>query len=212
MKFFSKLLLILFLFFNINFVYAEECNDNQIKLLKEQAKAIVVDSEFNMDYVIYGVFSSNTVTVQGLTEDLFIMSKERDIGIFFEDVIDGVATEIVQSTSNKFYVYSYSCPGIALRTINLSLKKYNMYSDYEECDGIEEGELDVCDKFYDGNVLGYEDFVKKVNDYKERKKDIIDVDEIKNSKNYIYIIVGILLLLIIIGVIIIRKKKDNQLD
>lgn len=210
MKKLSKLLLIIFFLVQIPFVSALECDDSQIKLLKEQAEAIVVDSEFDMESVNYGVYGNNIVTVQGLTEDLYMMTKEKDVGIFFEDVIEGVAKKIVGPSTSKFYVYSYTCPGVTLKTINLSLKKYNIYSDFEECDGIEEGELDVCNKYYSED-LDYEEFVSRVNKYKESQNSVMDVvNQVNNS--YVYIAIGIFVILVIVIVIIAFRRKRNRLE
>lgn len=212
MKYFTKILLIVIILFQIPFinVNAEECSEEKISNLKEFSNAINMTSEFDKDSVVLGIYNNNIVTVQGLTEDLYVVSEDESVGIYYDDLFDGVAVEVVDSLTNKFYVYSYSCPGVVLRTINLSTKRYNIYADYEECDGIEEGELDVCDEFYDGDI-SYDEFIKKINDYKKKQAAISDIDNVVDN-NYIYVIVGVVILLAVIVMIIIYRKKRNRLD
>lgn len=211
MKRFMKLVIAGIFMFQIHSVYAEGCTDSQITNLKELANTIQVDVEFDRDSVAVGVYNNNIVTIQNLSDDLYMMSKDYSIGIFPEDVVDGVITKNLASSTDTFQVYSVTCPNTVLRTIKLSMKQYNEYVDYEECDGIDGDELDVCGEFYETNI-SYEQFVKKVNDYKNKQQSLSN--QVKEGfEKYYPIVIGIgMLLIIFVVVFVVIKRKRGKLD
>lgn len=206
-----KLFVVGVLFFQIQFVEAE-CSNQEITDLKKAAEAITMNSEFDRESVTFGVYDNYVVTVQGLMDNMYILSKDQSVGFYPENAVDGVITNHISSVTDEFRVYSSACPDVNLRTIKLSMKLYNMYSDYEECEGISGDELDVCGEFYDGNI-SYEQFIKKVEEYKNGSSSLSSGGIGNFFKDYaIYIGLGLGALLVVIIVLILIRRKRNRLD
>lgn len=213
MKWILRVFIIVLFFFQIPLVWAEDCSQDEIQRLKALAETIQMDSEFAYDDVVLGIYGNNIVTVQGLTDELYIISKDQSTGFFPEEIYDGKIVKYVHSGLKTFEVYPNKCySDTVLRTINLDLKRYNQYANYEECDGIDGNELDVCDEFYEGNIT-YNQFINKVNKYKEKKSFISEekVDDFVDDYIIYIVIGGVLLILIIIGFII-RNRRRSKLD
>lgn len=206
-----KLFSLSILFFQLQFVYAD-CSEQEIKDLTKIAETVQIDTEFDRESVKVGLYNNYIVTVQGLSDDFYLLSKDQTVGFFSENAIDGVIVQNVASTANVFYVYSNLCPNVVLRTIKLSMKRYNMYSEYEECEGISGEQLDVCDEFYEKDI-SYEQFLKKIEDYKERSASLSSGNISNFFSNYaIYIGLGVLIIVAILILIIVMRKKRNRLD
>ena len=56
----------------------------------------------------------------------------------------------------------------------IELPKYNPYSEYDEC--IEYEEFALCNKFYDGEISGTDEFSKKLNEYVKTKNGVFGAD------------------------------------
>ena len=99
-----------------------------------------------------------------------------------------------------------------MRKVEVVLPVYNFFSTYDECKGINENDLKVCNKFLDDNIT-YEDFIKNINEYKNK------IDKNKGAKEeslitkykYVFIIVGVVFVITIIFILI-RNHKRNVLD
>lgn len=206
-----KLFVLVILIFQVQFVHAE-CSSQEITDLKKVADTIDMNSEFDQESVQFGIYDNYIVTVQGLVDDMYILSKDRSVGFYPEDVVNGIITRGVSSSTDEFFVYSSSCPNEVLKTIKLSMKLYNMYSDYEECDGISGDDLDVCGEYYDG-ALSYEQFVKEVEDYKNRSNGLSSDDVSGFFERYaLFIGIGLMIILVIMIVFILLRRKRNRLD
>ena len=122
-----------------------------------------------------------------------------------------VEKEII-SGKYKLYLYSSKCDNTLLRKIEVVLPVYNVFSTYDECKEINENDLKVCNKFLDENIT-YEDFIKNINEYKNK------IDKNKGAKEeslitkykYVFIIVGVVFVITIIFILI-RNHKRNVLD
>lgn len=200
-----------FLFQNTE-VYASECTSQEIDKYKALANVIQISTEFDKASVDFGIYGNNIVTIQGMDKELYILSKDETEGFFHDDMIDGVINATIPSGVDTLYVYASKCPSEKLRTIKLSLKKYNYYADYKECEGISGEELDVCDEYY-GSSISYEEFLKEIENYKKRNNKLT-ADEANDflGKYGIYIVISISLFVILVIIFIIRKIKRGRLD
>ncbi len=78
----------------------------------------------------------------------------------------------------KFYLYGgydTDCVEEFLYSKELSIPKYNMYSERDECLGYEE--FDLCNKWYQGDILNDEYFLEKLEEYKESIKPVEEPEE-----------------------------------
>lgn len=207
-------LVAIFCFLPLTSVYASECSNEEIKVLKQKAEAIQIDTEFNYDALNnYLVYDNYIIYVSGLSEDLYVMTSDLSIGFFFENVENGVVSRNVSNSIEYLNVYSTECSEVVLRKIKLNLKKYNPFSTYPECLEIDDSDLNACKQFLDDSIT-YEEFMQQIENY---NSIFLDTSEEKNIWNYIkkYYYLIIIFGVIIFGVIILifkRRKKRYSLD
>ena len=108
----------------------------------------------------------------------------------------------------KFYGgYDHPCVEEYVYTKNLTVPKYNKYSELEVCS--EYSEWDLCDKWYSGEIENINDFYNKLEEYKKK----IDTNEIilKKENDNLYYVFGlvIIIVLVILFFIIYKKKKKR---
>lgn len=205
----KKILFIIFMFAFMNVTYAEECTEEKLKELKQIADNIVIDTEFDDRYIETQMYSFNLITIQGLKEDFYIYSKDMSILYEYKDNIDGKIEDTITSDIEELYVYSDICPNEVIRKIKLSLKTYNPYSQYEECEGISGDELDVCDRYYD-KILSEDEFIEKINEYKNNNKTGTKETNKGNKTIYLIIIGSVVVISLVIALIV--RRKRNILD
>lgn len=200
--------------------YAENCDSATLNDLKALAEKVNVSVTYDEEALNDRGVNESKVTVTGiLSNDIYAMTRDGSSLFTFDDNVDGSIVETVTTLSDELDIYSDLCPGKVLRKIPLSLKKYNKYYESEECAGIKDGELDVCNKYYDGD-LTEEQFKAKVNKY---KNNVVVAEEDANKlsvSNFISNVKDNLVVVIIIGVVIIgvigfliyKRYKDNILE
>ena len=195
--------------FNINSVKAEECSEERIKELQKIADNIFVDVEFDYESADAGIYNSNYVMIQGLTNDLYIYTDDSSVLFTIDQQNEkGVISRIVKDNVSKLYVYSQSCPNTILKKIDISLNRFNQYSEYEECKGEVGKELDICDEFYDKEISEKE-FYEEIEKYEENKKN--NILKKNNIFKILIPIVGVIVIILTI-IIVVKKIKDNRLD
>lgn len=211
MKKFGYLLLVLIsLLVSYDSVEAESCDESDIKRLKAIANNVTVDYSYIYDdgsdseESVYNVYS---ISIYGLTDEVYIVDAKGN-ELNYSDAADGVISDYVFSGNVKYYVYSSNCADILLRTINIDLKSFNVYSTYPECEGLSD-KLSICDEWYQGN-LDYEMFVKKIEEYKNND-DFNDVTDFV-SKYYVYIVIGSVILIAGIIFLSIKYRKRSVLE
>lgn len=210
MKRLAKLFVLTLFMFSFHSVLADECTKEQLNNLKALANNVQVNVEFDVEAVESGFYDENIVTVQNLDSDLYLLSRDYSVGFYYTDNIDGIITMTVGSDIETLNVYSKTCPDVVLREIKLSTKSYNVYALYEECDGIDGEDLDVCSEYYDGEI-SYDEFVRKVNKYKEQQSgDAINLDD--SIPSYYFIIGAAILVVVVIVVFGVIRRKRNRLD
>ncbi len=87
---------------------------------------------------------------------------------------------------NVYGAYGYPCVGELLYTKKLTIPKYNVYSELEEC--IEYEEFPLCNKWYQGEIPDYNYFYERYNQYIESLNPS-DVPTEKEDKNIFEIII-----------------------
>lgn len=203
----------IFIMFSSGVIAEEKCSDSKINELKKQVDVVSGVSQYDEVNASYGVFNKYIVTVYALPKGFYVRDKGQSVLFLYDEVVDGAVSEVVSYDIGDLYVYSDECPNQSLKKLDLNLKKYNIYHDYEECKGIDEGELDVCNKFYDKD-LTYDQVVRAVEKYKSQKDSNIitkNASFIEDNIVIIGVVCGVVLLIIIVLVLINHAKK-NRLD
>ena len=121
----KKILFIILMFTLINVTNAEECTDNKMQELKQQAENITISTEFYGENVYLEEYTTNIITIQGLPEGFYLYSPDRRYRFDKDDMLNGVIEEIITSDEKKLYVYNNICPNKVIKEIPLSLKTFN---------------------------------------------------------------------------------------
>ena len=184
-------------------VYASECDAEDMARLKELSQRVDYTTEYIGD--TGDAFSSQDYMVHfhNLGSEFYIRYQD-------EVYLGSSADVMVMSGGNVFNVYSTTCE-MKVRGINIDLPKFNMRSLQIECNGLEE-ELEICNKWYQGNVSDSE-FEAIIEDYYDR-----DVDEdatvlttvVQSAFQYWYFIAGGIVIIVIVLIVI--NAKRNRLD
>ena len=163
---------------------------------------------YNLNSHMYvGVDNGDTVYSVGIEQ----MNDKGEIVIR-----DGNPKEVRKYT---FTIYSKtnSCKDKVLKTIKLTVPKYNLYSDRAACDDIPEYYL--CHQFINFDIDGnnflkntesYRNKVEKTSNNKKdstKSKSTINRTLTKISDNKIYIIGGILIIGVVITFVILRRRN-----
>jgi len=201
--------LVILMFAFMNTTYAEECTEEKLKELKQQAENITVDIEFDEKNIELDNFDTSYITIQGLTNGFYIYSKNQKYLYESTDNIDGKIIDTITADENKLYVYNDTCPNEIIREIKLTLKRYNPFSQYSECEGIDSNKLEVCKEYIEKDIT-YQEFINKINEYKKNNDSKEIKEEIK--ENNIYLIIGGILVVVIISIILVIRRKRNVLD
>lgn len=216
----SKLLLVCFAvlccFSWLSVGYAESCDEEYLKALADN---VDVSVEFYQKFGDYGTPNINLITVYGITDEIYATTKDS-LAMFLyvnRDADGGIKEYVSADVSKELQIFSMRCfddpLGIVepLRTIELNFKKYNPYSEKEQCKGLK-GKLDVCDEYYDGNLTDGI-FLREIekynkNNYSEKIKDGSFMKE--------YGIWIILFIAILSGcgiaILFVKRIKKNRLD
>ncbi len=172
---------------------------------------------YMMDIKIYNLNSNMYISVNnGNTEYEVNNSKMNSDGVVV--LRDSDTTEVKKYTFT-IYADSPNCKRKILRTIRLTVPKYNYYSTRAACEDIPEYYL--CHQYINFDVDA-ENFLKNTNNYRaklEKSSNSSKSDDKSNkssinkalstvSDNKIYIIGGILLIGVVITVLILRRR-DN---
>lgn len=195
---------------NVNADNVDRCSVKDMLRVRGEANTVVIDRELSSEEV--GKFN---ILIKGMTEDLRIHEKITDSYYSLDDAENGVITiKNVDGGNYVFKFYYFICNYEWLRTINLSLPKYNQFADNPICEGLNE-EVDVCGRWYQGE-LNEETVRFAVQTYKENKK----VEEENNKLGlfdiiinffkdyYFYIIVSVVLIVVVTFLIVIKRKRE----
>lgn len=198
-------------------VNAAICGKTDIIKVKEEAQDITIEYKLvqNNDGSdnVSGLFD---IKMNGLSEK-FIIEEETTNKSYAPNASGTLLLENVEGGNLIFKIYYKNCNKKLMRTIKLNLPKYNVYSLRKECEGINEDDLEICGKWYQGE-LNDEIFNKKIKEYqeelqkeqeKEKNKTIFEkVIEIILDY-YIYIISTIMIIVTITLVITVKRRRAS---
>ena len=197
------------------YVSADVCDNAHISQLKKLAEQVDVSYEY-LDYsdeILGGVagdylVNSYSISVNLISDELYLYDGYNEY--YYDSFNNGIVNFNRNSGTFEIKVLSKRCAGYKLRTIYVSLPKFNTYSYRQECQDLKEYDLDVCDPWYQGAVND-NIFYREVNKYiKEEKDEGFSFQDIIDflGDNYLYVGGGLLvILLIIIGIIVYRKRS-----
>ena len=193
------------------------CSVDDINRVKNDVKNIKIEYEYRTDTAMKGLFD---IIITGATDDVVIKEASKNWVYTSDSIVNGeIRIEAVNGSNFSFDIYYERCSNMLVDTIKVNVPKYNYYSEFDECTGIDSKEVEVCDPWYQGELTD-DTFMDAINKYKESQKDKEKDDDIKDNielilnflkHNYIYMI-GALLIIGVIVTIIIYKKKRAQLD
>lgn len=212
----------LILFLSIISVNAQ-CTNEELLTEKEKAEKIIVTynhlGEVTKDdgSKVYNEF---LVTTKNLAEGQYIYLSP----LANEDFIEKDNTIQITLTTGKweYNIYSSKCKEI-VKTINVRLPKFNMYSIDPLCKDIDGDDFILCSKYLEYEV-SRETFERKIDEYRKthtinnednNKEENININYIINKaldfiNKYNFYIAGFLLVILIILIIIIIKKKSKK--
>ena len=192
-------------FINLTITNAATCDNKKLEELKQKADNIEIHTEINEDNLELGIYNMYDVTISGLTNEFFIATNTQTKIFDKNDEVDGIIMDTINTDTKSFDIYATECGETIIKSIDVKLLNFNEFSLYEECKDIGE-KLDVCSKFYDGD-LTYAKFKKEIDKYYNQTKK---QEESNWLNNIIYIGAG--LAIIIVLVLLITNHKKNKLD
>jgi hypothetical protein len=154
-----------------------------------------LEIHFN-DNIYRGTKNNNKIVINGVYED----NKTYNFEIYTQDM----------KTCGKAY----------LTTKKVTIPKYNIYSESDEC--VEYEEFPICQKFYEGEIKDYNDFISQLSTLKKESESKVEkyednrtiIDKIiewfsDNIEITVGIIAVIVLIILIFVIIKIRKIKKR---
>lgn len=202
------LVFILLLVFGNSIVYADSCDNQDIARLRTLASYVDVTYDYIESEDLY------SVTINGITNELFAIDKDRMIEYQYYNEIDGNISFKVEAGNLSLDVYSNNCDTRPLKSISLNLPKFNKYSKEYNCEKFASYNLDFCDPWYQGE-LNDGIFIDKMESYlyEEYLRENSTFDFISFIKeNILYVVIGGLVLLGIIILLIIKRRRRSVLE
>ena len=206
------LVMILMFLFMTPSVYAT-CGKNDMLRIKDIANEIKITAQYAKDQngKDTGYYD---LMITGLTNELYMVEEITKEEYYYNLDYNGVFyISDLQEGKYRFKVYYDTCDEL-VRTIVYKLPKYNHYANNPLCEGIEEDELDVCNRTYQLELTD-ELFEEKINEYKNSfgLNNLEDNNQSNNiisfiKKYYIYIGIAILALIIIIISIVVKRRRE----
>lgn len=209
------LLLFITLFFSFNLrVDAALCDREYIEELKDLSDQVEISYEYIYDNDSDGdseiAVNTYMITINLLSEELFVSYNNRNY--YFSKNNNGIISFVVDSGDLMLSIHSRRCTDYRLKTVNINLPKFNVYSYKKECKQLKDLDLDVCNPWYQG-VLTDEKFSDVINEFLNNSGEKNNISEIELffKKYYIYIICFIAILIgLIFYIIHIRRRSVLQ--
>lgn len=207
MKNIFKVMFLCFLLLYSGNVFADTCSQEDVTRLRTLASYIEVNYEYIKEEEIY------SIDITGLTEELFIEDVTNSKIYKVNDLVDGSIVFSTEIGNLSLKVYTSSCYFNTLRTINLKLPKYNIYSEYEICRELEKFQIDMCDPWYDGEASLDILLEKKYELMEEEEKFNIQDTLLFILEEYlVFVIIGGLVLIGLLVWLIIRRRNRSVLE
>lgn len=171
------------------------------------------------------------IYIQNITEELYVKVFNKQTNetntYYYSDAVNGVITieqeDLTRVTNYTITVYSSdktNCPDSKLHTTYLTTPMFNTYSEFAQCEGVEEFYL--CHEYLTVETVSFDKFLQLVSDYRKGKidEDGGDVkpeepdkgftDFIKDNKG---IIITASIIIVAVGglvtVIIVKKQRSK---
>jgi len=206
-----RILLLLFSLCLFSNAEAVSCNSQELTNL---ANKVIIsyqyDEEASDQNYIFNIIINN------LPKGMYLLDYNYGARIY------GTGDTIIKSDFFAGSVYSFgvfsgegTCDGVKIRTIALSLPKYNYFADTQMC--IDNPEFEMCDKWYQGSTSNFYKALGKYLEEKNANDGNIDLDSLFDNiatfikANLMYLILSLLLLIALIVYLIIKKKKRVKL-
>lgn len=214
MKRIVTLLISLITIFPIS-IKAYECSNTDRERLQVLANNITVTLEEQEN-------RKNLIIFSGLSNELKIYS-ETDYANHYNATTNNIGETRIENVKNgksyQFKVTGYlKCYNTTIRMITVNIPSKNPYYGDEICN--EASEYSLCQKWTSVGMT-HDEFIKKVNEYIENKKDSgkdhTDANNTKNSffefyeKFYWPIFVGMICILVLLIFLWIKENKKNKL-
>lgn len=213
----KKILLTIISFIAFTSKTYAECTNEEVNAFKKISNEYKVTYEMNTESKLYNLTfydpapDKYTFVINGATDGDFSIHDNNNYQ--YLGLSPGEYTVTIEGVTN-------TCKDV-LKTINLSLPKYNKYTEDPLCKGIEEFVL--CQSTYDKDI-DYETFKQRVEVYKKTKtENNIKTDDINKNNaivNYFKNNIGqislftisLVLVIIVITLIAKRQKKSRRLE
>lgn len=202
-----------------NLIKGSECTNEQRERLQKFADNVTYTlEEYEENGEIYF-----KVTFTGLSKELRIYNDRRYFYYYnySNNPIDEISINVYPETIYQFEVNgSNTCLYKNLRTITINIPSFNKYYSDPKCNDARN--LNICQKWAKVDLL-YDEFIKKVDDYKEKQKENMNVPSDKKEENndidflalynkyYWPTFAGMICLLILLVILWIRENKKNRL-
>ncbi len=196
-----------------------EINTTEKKVKDTNGEELTVPTR-SVDIKIFNITSDLFITMDSSNQNVSMESKRINYTMMGADgaiTLRLPSLDIISEYIFDIYTFSDNCQGDVVRTIKLTIPKYNVYSQLEACSGIESYYL--CQEYITFDV-NPDTFYEKVNDFKENGQ--VTADDLINQQNLAnniviksptakYIIIG---LIIVAGIVatyfILRKNKKER--
>lgn len=209
-----KLLFALFILLSPINAFALKCDYNEIAELRKLSANI----KTSYSYVENGDNVTFNVTLTNLDARFYIIDKTTNNKYTYNGNKEITISGYKPGKSLEYYIYSTKelCTNDYLNIKYISLPNYNKYYKDPLCNGYEN--LSICSKWQMNN-LTYDQFVKEINNLKNKKEEtIVEEKEVVTetvfdiiffyiSKYYLYII--LLIAIIVLVTSILKRKKDE---
>lgn len=196
-------------------IVSAQCNYDEKSRL--QALASNLNFSYNYAEIENGINSSVNfnITIANTNQELYIVDQTNIKVYYYNNLSEFTINNYKPGSTIQFIIYGNSgdCKGVELITNYITLPSYNQFYKDSVCNGISEYKL--CKRWTKVN-LSYDEFLKKVEDYKEQIKpkenpsvleepNLIEMIIVFLSKYSFYLFGGIIVVCGILIVYLIRK-------
>lgn len=169
MKKVKKILFVFSLLVVVPNIVNAECEYNEKSKL--QALSSNLNFTYNYKEIENGINSSASfsITIGNLNPNLYIVDQNNIRVVYYNNKKEITLNGYNPGSTIEFLIYGNSgeCKGVEIMSNYITLPSYNRFYKDPVCNGVDDYKL--CNR-WSRVSLSYDDFVKKVNEYKEKIK------------------------------------------